>query len=41
MDDSVLYVIGLVVGVGLLYLGSRIRSRARSRGRPGGPGASN
>ncbi len=34
MDESVLVVVGIVVGVALLYLGSRIRSRARIRQRP-------
>ncbi len=34
MDNEYLVVLGLVVGVGLLYLGSRIRSKARNRPRP-------
>ena len=43
MDDSVLTVLGLVAGVALLYLGSRIRARARNRAearrRPTDPGS--
>ncbi len=35
MDESN-WVYGIVVGVALLYLGSRIRSRARTRQRPTG-----
>jgi hypothetical protein len=38
MDDSTRVILGLVVGVALLYLGSRIRSRARRSARPPGPG---
>jgi hypothetical protein len=34
MSDSVLTTLGLVVGVALLFLASRIRSKARSRPRP-------
>ena len=36
MDDTTLTVLGLVVGVSLLVLGSRIRSRAR-RAKPTAP----
>ena len=34
MDESNWTYVGIVVGVALLYLGSRIRSRARTRQRP-------
>jgi hypothetical protein len=34
VDDPLLTILGLVVGVSLLYLGSRIRSKARQRLRP-------
>jgi NhaP-type Na+/H+ or K+/H+ antiporter len=34
MGESPLVVVGIVVGVALLYLGSRIRSRARTRPKP-------
>ncbi len=34
MDESVLVVMGIVVGMALLYLGSRIRGRARTGQRP-------
>ena len=41
MSDSGLTILGLIVGVALLYLGSWIRRRAARRARgpqPGGPG---
>ena len=34
MDESTWTVLGIAVGVTLLYLGSRMRSRARARQRP-------
>ena len=37
MDDSLLVTLGLIVGVALLYLASRIRSRSLDRPKP--PGA--
>ena len=37
MDESVWVVLGLVVGVGLIILGSRIRSRSRAPRRPAEP----
>jgi len=33
MDESVRVALGIAAGVALLYLGSRIRSRARTRPR--------
>jgi hypothetical protein len=33
VDNEYLVIIGLVVGVGLLFLGSRIRSKARNQPR--------
>jgi len=38
MDESVLVMVGVVVGVTLLYVGSRVRGRARTRPRPKGDG---
>lgn len=37
MDDSVIWTLGLAVGVALLYAGSRIRSRTHSLPRPRPP----
>jgi hypothetical protein len=38
VDDSTRTIVGILVGVALLYLGSRIRARSLRRPRPPGPG---
>jgi hypothetical protein len=34
VDNEYLVILGVVVGVGLLFLGNRIRSKARNQPRP-------